>query len=225
MANALGHEFADLALLVEALTHPSANASAKAKAADYDRLEFLGDRVLGLVVADMLSKRFPEAQAGELAVRLNALVRQESLAAIARAIGLGDFLILSSGERRAGGADKPAILANALEAVIAALYRDGGLRVARTFIERQFKPRLDQEGSGAKDAKTRLQEWAAARALTPPKYTVLSEDGPAHAPTFLVEVTIAKTGSAQGAGGTKRVAEQAAASKLLAELAKIKGRK
>lgn len=216
LIEALGHDFADVALLREALVHPSAS-SQRDKARDYDRLEFVGDRVLGVVIAEMLWRRFPQAQAGELAVRLNELVRQDSLAQAARAIGLGQYLVLSPGEAKAGGADKPAILADAFEAVIAALYLDSGMAAAARFVEAQFADRLTQKGSGRKDAKTELQEYAAAQGLSAPVYAVAAEEGPAHAPTFEVSVTVGKR-AAQGRGGSKRAAEQAAASAWMAAI-------
>lgn len=223
LAEALGHRFADPSLLAEALTHPSAikPGGRKVRARDYDRLEFLGDRVLGLVVADLLHSRFPTADAGELARRFNGLVRQESLARVADTVGLGDFVKLSKSERESGGAAKPAILADACEAVIAALYLDGGLPAAEAFIRGRFEPLLQDLASDAKDPKTALQEWAAARNLEPPVYAVAAQAGPAHEPMFTVTVSLADTAglqSAEGRGGSKRAAEQAAARALLKTL-------
>lgn len=223
LAEALGHRFAAPTLLAEALTHPSAikPGGRKARARDYDRLEFLGDRVLGLVIAELLHTRFPTADAGELARRFNSLVRQESLARIADSIGLGDFVRLSKSERESGGAAKPAILADACEAVIAALYLDGGLPAAESFIRGRFEPLLQDLASDAKDPKTALQEWAAARNLEPPVYAVAEQAGPAHEPMFTVTVSLSggdAAQSAEGRGGSKRAAEQAAARALLKTL-------
>ncbi len=220
LALALGHKFADPDLLLEALTHPSRAQGRRTKrlrGRDYDRLEFVGDRVLGLIVAEWLFQRFPEAEAGELARRLNALVRQESLARVAETIGLGPYLRLSRSERDVGGAAKPALLANACEAVIAALFIDGGLKAARKFVLACLEPLLDAMDTGAKDPKTALQEWAAARALTP-AYAVASQEGPPHEPVFTVTVTVKGKPPATGRGSSKRIAEQAAASVLLQEL-------
>jgi ribonuclease-3 len=224
LAERLGHRFAKPELLAEALTHPSAvrrhgRDKGTARAGDYNRLEFLGDRVLGLIVARMLHERYADADAGELARRFNALVRQESLASVAEKIELGRFLKLSKSERQAGGGAKPAILADVCEAVIAALFLDGGLKAAEKFVRSHFEPYLDAKASPAKDAKTVLQEWAAARGLEPPVYSVSAREGPAHAPTFTVTVALPKQGVATGTGRAKRTAEQAAARALLRTLA------
>jgi ribonuclease-3 len=230
---ALGHKFADTKLLEEALVHPSANPrrssrakSARAKAAetpptvrDYNRLEFIGDRVLGLVVATLLAERFPQAEAGELALRYNALVKQESLARFAQSLGLGDFIQLSRSERDSGGAGKPAILADACEAVVAALYLDGGLKVAERFVRRYMEPMLSEVANGAaKDPKTALQEWAAARGMAAPRYEIVSTEGPPHEPRFTVAVKLGTGDPAKGQGGSKRAAEQEAAGRLLDRL-------
>jgi ribonuclease-3 len=132
----LGHRFADPKLLAEALTHSSAHARRGSPRQSYERLEFLGDRVLGLVVAELLWRRFPEEAEGELTRRHTGLVRRESLVEVARALGLGAFVILSQGEAQAGARDTPSVLADACEAVIAALYLDGGLEAARAFVHR-----------------------------------------------------------------------------------------
>ncbi len=232
LQQALGHKFADAKLLEEALVHPSANPrrsrtkSAKAKAAetppavrDYNRLEFIGDRVLGLVVATLLAERFPQAEAGELALRYNALVKQESLARFAQSLGLGDFIQLSRSERDSGGGGKPAILADACEAVVAALYLDGGLKVAERFVRRYMEPLLSEVSNGAaKDPKTALQEWAAARGMAAPRYEIVSTEGPPHEPRFTVAVKLGSGDPAKGQGGSKRAAEQEAAGRLLDRL-------
>ncbi|WP_428246996.1 ribonuclease III [Ferrovibrio sp.] len=232
LQQALGHRFAEPKLLEEALVHPSANprrsraksarrGAAKTEAArDYNRLEFIGDRVLGLIVATLLAKAFPDAAAGELALRYNALVRQESLARFAQDLGLGEHIQLSRSERDSGGAGKPAILADALEAVIAALYLDGGLAAAEQFVSRHMAPHLDDSSyaGAAKDAKTALQEWAAARGQNVPRYQVASIEGPPHEPRFTVEVALGDGEPEQGKGGSKRAAEQEAAGRLLRRL-------
>lgn len=209
----LGHRFAAPGLLEEALTHPSVLGR---KGRDYDRLEFLGDRVVGILVADLIYQGFPGDDAGALARRFNALVRQESLARIAGEIGLGEHLLLNRSEREGGGAGKPAILADAFEAIVAALYLDGGLEVARAFVGRVMSPLLGELATGAKDAKTALQEWAAVKAMPPPVYVVVATDGPPHAPHFTVEVVVGEH-RGRGAGPTKRGAEQAAARAVLNE--------
>jgi ribonuclease-3 len=228
----LGHRFNDPKLLEEALVHPSANPrrsrskSARQKNADaippmrdYNRLEFIGDRVLGLIVATLLAERFPQAEAGELALRYNALVKQDSLARFAQSLGLGDFIQLSRSERDSGGAGKPAILADACEAVVAALYLDGGLKVAERFVRRYMEPMLGDFSAGAaKDAKTALQEWAAARGMAAPRYEVVSQEGPPHEPHFTVSVRLGNGEPETGKGGSKRAAEQEAAGRLLSKL-------
>jgi len=215
----LGHDFARPELLREGLTHPSAAADRRASAGNYDRLEFLGDRVLGVIVAERLLRQFPDAPAGELARRYNALVRRESLAGVARAIGLGRHVRMSKSERATGGEEKSALLADACEAVIAALYLDGGMEAAARFVDRYWKALMDEAGTADKDPKTALQEWAHQTVEAPPTYAVIGREGPPHEPTFTVEVTIeGATGrrlSATGTGGSKRAAEQAAAGAML----------
>lgn len=234
LQEALGHRFRNVSLLEEALVHPSANPrrsrtrSARRGAAvkpeiaarDYNRLEFIGDRVLGLIAATLLARRFPEAPAGELALRYNALVKQESLARFAQELGLGDFIHFSRSERDSGGAGKPAILADAFEAVIAALYLDGGLEPAERFVSQHMSPQLETSLAGAaKDPKTALQEWAAARGMVAPKYRVAAIEGPPHEPHFTVEVNIGDEAPESGQGGSKRAAEQQAAGRLLQRMA------
>ncbi len=212
---ALGYRFQDSALLEEALTHSSVE-SGTAKSADYERLEFLGDRVLALVIADHLLKIYPGADAGTLALQLTALVRAESLTSVAIEIELGDFLFLSHSERASGGMEKPAILADACEAVIGALFLDGGLEVAAEFIHRYWDARAVAVASAPKDAKTALQEWAHAHDATEPVYTVTAESGPPHDKTFTIEVEMGGVGDkASGQGSSKRRAQQAAATALL----------
>ncbi len=220
LAERLGHRFARPELLVRALTHPSAAKHRGARDDSYERLEFLGDRVLGLIVADLLLARFPDEAEGALAVRHAELVRRETLAEVAGAIGLDAYLRLAKGEEAAGERHNPALLANACEAVIGALYLDGGLAVAWAFVERLWGARLEAEARPPQDAKTALQEWAQARALGLPKYREVGREGPAHEPYFTLEVEVAGAAAqpARGEGRSKRLAEQAAAACLLARL-------
>lgn len=212
----LGWRFRRPELLTEALTHASANEGRTLSVlANYERLEFLGDRILGLVVAEELFTRFPHLGEAGLALQLNALVNRGACARAARRAGLGAHLILSKAEAQAGGRDKETILADVCEAVIAALYLDGGLATARAFIERYWGPEWAHAGEAAPDPKTALQEWAAAKGLPLPRYEVIERTGPDHAPAFSVRVTVEAVGAATGAAGSKRDAERAAARALL----------
>jgi len=210
----LGHRFREPALLRQALTH----ASAAAAGASNERLEFLGDRVLGLVVAALLFERFPGDSEGTLARRFTALVRREALARVAETIDLGHHLVLSAGEEEAGGRANPGTLADACEAVIAALFLDGGLAAADAFVRRQWLPLLDEALPPPKDAKTALQEWAQDRGLPLPVYRETGRSGPAHAPTFAIEVSLTGHAPATASGPSKRAAEQSAAAVLLDRL-------
>ena len=212
----LGHKFASPALLARALTHPSADG---APSRNNQRLEFLGDRVLGVVVASLLFRRFPAEAEGSLARRFSALVRGEALAKLARALGLGPALVLGASEAESNGRNKPASLANAFEAVIAALYLDGGFAVAERFVLRQVEPLIDEATPPPTDPKTALQEWAQARKKGRPAYQIVTISGEPHAPRFEVEVTIAGQVPVRAAGTSKREAEQAAAQSLLDRLA------
>jgi len=212
---ALGHRFAEPALLREALTHASTEP---ADGRDYERLEFLGDRVLGLVIAARLMRGLPAARAGELAVALNALVRRETVAEVARELGLGAHLRLGPSEATTDGRAKPAILADAMEAVLGALYLDGGMAAAAACIERAWSGRLAAAAGAAKDAKTRLQERLQGAGDALPSYVVVGQEGPAHRPHFRVRVEAAGK-QAEGEGSSRRAAEQAAAAALLARLA------
>lgn len=224
LTEALAHRFADPALLREALTHPSTDPQDRGGARfGYERLEFLGDRVLGLAVAEWLLVRFPNEPEGSLAKRHTALVRRETLAQIARDIHLGEHLILSPGEAESGGRGNEAILADACEAVIAALYLDGGFEAARRFIRNAFTAAIDRDELPPQDAKTELQEWAQARGLPLPDYGTVSRSGPDHRPLFEVQVTIAGHPPATASGSSKRVAERQAATLLLARLRSREG--
>ena len=212
----LQHEFNAPDILEQALTHPS---GASASRADNQRLEFLGDRVLGLVIAEELSQAFPDAPEGELAPRFNALVRRETLAEIATEIDLGKHLRLGRSESISGGRRKSAILADALEAVIAALYLDGGLEAAQTFIRQFWSDRILSARTAPLDAKTRIQEWAQGRGFAPPAYDLVNQSGPDHAPVFHVAAHLGDSIRGEGKARSKKLAEQAAAEELLRQVA------
>lgn len=212
----LGHHFAQPDLLTQALTHPSiVQGRRHRQSAPYERLEFLGDRVLGLVVADMLFKAFPQEAEGALARRFTALVRREAVARVALAIGLDERLAMAKGDEDAGGRANHGILADACEAVIGALYADGGYEVAARFIRGRWTALMEEVSAPPKDAKTALQEWAQGLGKALPAYVVVGSEGPPHDPVFLVEVAVEGVESVQGRGSSKRVAEQAAAAALL----------
>jgi ribonuclease-3 len=217
LANDLGHVFKDKDLLERALTHASANT-----ARSNERLEFFGDRVLGLVIAENLHRLYPHDSEGSLALKLNALVKRDTCAAAAGAAGLAEHVILAASEVASGGRRKSAILAGVCEAVIAALYLDGGYDVARAFIERYWAEAFTQLSQDMRDSKTALQEWAQSRTPGPrdaPVYRLVGREGPDHAPRFVVEVSIAGHGAETGDGNSKREAEQAAAQAMLARVA------
>lgn len=208
----LGHEFANSALLAEALTHRSA-AGAKG-AGSNERLEFIGDRVLGLIVAEWLIERFPNEQEGGLGPRLAALVSKASLAAVAEAEGLAALLSVSAGEAKRGVRERATVLADALEAMMGAMYLDAGLEPVRLFLRRVLADVMTGQADPPKDPKTALQEWVLARAMALPAYGIVSMSGPSHEPHFIIEVN-AGGQRARGQGGSKRVAEQQAARALL----------
>lgn len=215
LETALGYRFRDRALLERALTHSSARSELKL-AADNERLEFLGDRVLGLAVAELLLERLPEADEGTLARHFNRLVRREACARVARDLQLGDCLRLGEGEAGSGGRAKDTILADACEALLGAMLLDAGFARARRVVRRLWEQRLaQQDDAGAPDAKTALQEWAQGRGLSLPAYVEVSRAGPAHRPRFVSEVRIKGLAPAAGGGENKRAAEQAAARTLL----------
>ncbi len=212
----LGHRFRDPDLLIRALTHASISSPQRP---DNQRLEFLGDRVLGLVIAEALLAADKGAREGQLAPRYNALVRKETCAAIARDIGLGDVLKLGRSEMKSGGRRKDALLGDAMEAVIAAVYADGGFEAARDMVLRLWQARIDKVDSDARDAKTSLQEWAQARGLPPPDYVETDRTGPDHAPVFTIEARLQSGETASATAPSKRAAEQAAAKALMAAVA------
>jgi len=214
----LGHRFTEPALLDQALTHTSATGGRGGARASYERLEFLGDRVLGLIVAELLFDAFPNEREGALGRRHAGLVNRDTLAAVARQLDLGADIVLSRGEADSGGRDNPAILADACEAVIGALYRDGGLDAARAFVEHHWRPLLAHAEGPPKDAKTALQEWALARGLPLPSYEIAAREGPDHAPRFTVAATVSGHAPVHGTGRAKREAEHEAARRLLAAL-------
>ena len=208
----LGHQFKTPELLVRSVTHSS---MVSVHRDDNQRLEFLGDRVLGLVMSDALLKADPNAAEGLLAPRYNALVRRETCAAVARDIDIGAVLKLGRSEMKSGGRRKEALLADAMEAVIAAVYLDGGFEVARDMVLRLWGKRINDVEDDARDAKTALQEWAQGRGEAPPAYVEVGRTGPDHQPVFTIEVRLESGPSEQATAGSKRHAEQAAAHALL----------
>ena len=211
----LGYEFQTPKLLSEAVTHASMSTPNRD---DNQRLEFLGDRVLGLVMAEALLNLDTGASEGQLAPRFNALVRKEACADVAREIDIGAVLRLGRSEMLSGGRRKQALLGDAMEAVIAAVYVDGGFDAARDMILRLWGDRTTSVKEDARDAKTALQEWAQARGLEPPAYTLVKRSGPDHAPIFTIAAELSTGQTASATGGAKRIAEQDAAQLLLAQL-------
>lgn len=213
----LRHRFRDDALLTAAMTHASTGTGN-----NYERLEFLGDRVLGLVMAELLYSLFPNEPEGHLAKRHAALVQGALLAVIAREINLGDSLILSEAERASGGADNENMLADGLEALIGALYLDAGLAPCQELIKRLWGERVSILSNPPQDPKTALQEWAQGRGLPLPLYEVAERTGPDHAPAFTVRVTVQGFAPAAATGATRRAAEKESARILLEQLQKIR---
>lgn len=211
-AGRLGHVFGRPDLLLRAVTHAS---MASANRDDNQRLEFLGDRVLGLVMADALLKADPKAAEGLLAPRFNALVRKETCADVAREIELGAVLKLGRSEMKSGGRRKDALLADAMEAVIAAVFLDAGFDAARDVVMRLWSDRIIGVDADARDAKTALQEWAQGRGEPPPDYVEVARTGPDHQPVFTIEARLASGVAERASAGSKRQAEQAAAAALL----------
>jgi ribonuclease-3 len=211
----IGYRFKDSALLEQALTHISALAGARNRAGSYQRLEFLGDHVLGLVVSDMLFGAFPRADEGELSRRLADLVRKEACADVARAIDLGAAIRLGASESNAGGRNRTAILADVCEALVGAVFIDGGYPAASDLIRRLWEARMRAPARPLRDAKTILQEWAQGRGLPTPSYREVERKGPDHDPEFRVTVELPDRAPAEGLGRSKRAAEQAAAAAML----------
>jgi ribonuclease-3 len=227
LAQAIGYAFTRPELIAEALTHPSALASehgrsrrpSKSFHRGYERLEFLGDRVLGLIIADLLWRRFETEPEGHLTRRYTHLVRREALARIANTIGLGTHLVLSRAEAAAGAAGNSGILADVCEALIAAIFLDGGIEAAAAFVHRFWEPLVDEMDGPPRDPKTELQEWAQARGLALPAYELIETSGPDHAPLFTVGVSVMGCDRATATASSKRVAEARAAAMLLERLA------
>jgi ribonuclease III len=212
----LGHRFANAALLDQALTHTSVGAR------NYQRLEFLGDRVLGVVIADLLYRSYPEDVEGKLSRRLADLVRLQACADVARSLDVGAWVRLERSAAQAGLANHESVLGDACEALIGALYLDGGLEVARRFIEDAWASLIATMAPAVKDPKSSLQEWAQGRGLKLPVYDLVERSGPDHAPHFVISVTVEGRPPAQGQGASKQEAQKQAAMALLAQLESAK---
>jgi ribonuclease III len=211
-ATALGHEFTNEILLTTALTHSSAAG------ATYERLEFLGDRVLGLVIADWLYRDFPHESEGKLNRRMSDLVRRETCAMVARNIGAAPHIKLERAARASGVQDSENALGDVCEALIAALYLDGGIDVASRFIQNQWRLLIDAAESASKDPKSALQEWAQGRGLPLPSYRLIGQSGPDHAPLFDIEVQVPGHNPVVASAPSKQEAQKRAAADLLARL-------
>jgi ribonuclease III len=211
IADRLGYAFRDKGLLRNALTH----ASGKGKTQNYERLEFLGDRVLALVAAEKLFHDNPDAREGDLSARHSALVRRETCAEAGRAIGIAEFIVVGDSERAKGMNLNVTVIGDVVEALIAAIYLDGGLDAARAFVLRHWTGFFAAAGVSEKDAKTFLQEWALARALPLPVYRIVSREGLQHEPVFVVALEVKDKDTAEGVGKSRRAAEQAAAAAFL----------
>jgi ribonuclease-3 len=214
---AIGHRFGDRGLLAQALSHSGLSQGRDKGLASYERLEFIGDRVLGLVVAEWLIELFPAEREGALGRRLGHMVAEPSLAEVGARLGLGPLLAVAPADDRAGLRARPTVLADAVEAAIGALYLDAGLEAARRFIRASFASAMLAEAP--RDPKSSLQEWTLGRSLGLPEYTLVAATGPSHAPTFRVRVACAGE-AAEAEAGVKQAAEKAAAALLLARLEK-----
>jgi ribonuclease-3 len=213
----IGHHFRDRDLVARALTHLSAPAAGgPGRSQSYQRLEFLGDRVLGVAVAQMLYEAYPQASEGELSMRLAKLVRRETCAAVAEEWDVGPHVAMGQGEARAGGRKKAAILSDICESIIGAVFLDAGFEAARDLVTRCWRARMDADVEPERDAKTAVQEWAQARALAAPRYVEVARSGPAHAPQFVMQVVLDGFDPELGEASSKRAAEQAAAQAFLA---------
>ncbi len=209
----IGYHFRDSSLLTLALTHPSVTG-----AKSNQRLEFLGDSILGAIVARILYEMYPDEKEGELARRFAGLVRGETLALIAREIALGDALIIGISEKQAQGRDNDSNLEDALEALLGAMYLDGGFAAVEAFVTPLWSVRARSIETAPKDGKTALQEWAQARGLPVPQYVLMETSGPAHAPQFTIEARVQGQEPETAVAASKRSAEQAAAGTLLSRL-------
>ncbi len=224
LAGRLDHRFKDLARLDQALRHSSFAHENPEAGSSNEQLEFLGDAVLALTVSSLLLQHFPESSEGELSRGRAALVNARRLAVLARELDLGTYLLLGRGEEAQAGREKPSLLADALEAVLAAVFLDGGLEAADALTRRWFTPLLAGLGESPwQDFKTRLQELTQARHQGSPTYALLSESGPSHVRVFEVEVCLGKRPLARGQGRTKKQAEQLAAREALDMLPELTG--
>jgi ribonuclease-3 len=214
LASKIGYVFSDPVLRETALTH----SSTQNDRSNNERLEFLGDRVFGLAVADLLMAAFPAEPEGSLAKRHTGLVQQEALVTVAQEIGLAEHLKLSAGEMKSGGQKKEKILADAVEALIGAIYLDGGFDAAKVFVEKFWGEMLQGQTLPPEDAKSLLQEWAQGRGLPLPEYRLLGKSGTDHAPVFEIEVFVESAGSASATAASKRAAEKEAALKMLQKI-------
>jgi ribonuclease-3 len=221
----VGHAFADPSLLLRALTHVSAlpAAPAQRRVDSYQRLEFLGDRVLGLAVSTMIYEAFPAAEEGELSRRLADLVRKETCADVARDWEVGAVLRLGEGEAQTGGAQKSAILGDICESILGAIFLDAGYAKVEAVVRRFFGAKMLKPGRPLRDPKTALQEWAQARGLPPPVYRQSCRSGPDHAPLFVMEVSVNTFEPVLAEGTSKRLAEQASAQKFLEREGVVEG--
>lgn len=218
----IGYDFRNKRLLLEALTHPGCAEVHNNLPFNYQRLEFLGDSVLGVVIAELLFAMYPNEDEGSLAKRQAALVRSESLAGVARGLGIAGYIRMSPGGRGSEGKrDNNSNLEDVCEALIGAIYLDGGFEVAKTFILKHWESLARSMGAPPKDAKTSLQEWAQGRGLKLPVYTVLDISGSSHAPQFTIEVAVESSGRAVATAAAKRQAEQLAAKSLLERLERL----
>jgi ribonuclease-3 len=211
----IGHKFADANLLVTAMTHVSALKPLRKRGESYQRLEFLGDHVLGLIVSDMLYRSFPNADEGEMSKRLADLVRKESCADVAKSLGLADDIKLGAVGAGAGVRLRKSVLGDICEAVIGAVYLDGGFQAASEFVERNWTERMKKPRQPLRDPKTVLQEWAQGKGLPTPVYREVERTGPHHDPQFRVAVDLPGLAPAEGVGGSKRAAEKVAASVMI----------
>lgn len=217
----LGYSFQNRRVLEEALTHASTDAHCDETHKNYERLEFLGDRVLGLIIAEMLLVTFQDETEGDIAKRHTALVQARALAEVAQTIELGNYLNLSRGEHNSGGRRKMALLADATESVLGAIYLDGGIEPARKFIEQYWRAKMESFDFPPIDTKTHLQEWAQKRGLPLPEYILLDTTGPAHKPVFTVEARVEGLEPAKSEGNSKRDAQKKAARILLQAIAAL----
>jgi ribonuclease III len=211
----IGHKFTDPALLVTAMTHVSALKPTRKRGESYQRLEFLGDHVLGLIVSDMLYRGFPNADEGEMSKRLADLVRKESCADVAKSLGLADDIKLGAVGAGAGARLRKSVLGDICEAVIGAVFLDGGYAAAKEFVERNWTERMRKPRQPLRDPKTVLQEWAQGKGLPTPVYREVERTGPHHDPQFRVAVDLPGLAPAEGVGGSKRAAEKVAASVMI----------